>query len=116
IMVEQSLQLRGYLVTGVVGVPRLVIAYLGSGTTTLTRSFAGSLVAPLGDIVLESTARDVYGSFVGRTVSVRPDVIVHLGAPQAASLPPGPAESCDDGSWNQNETGVDCGGVCSPCD
>ena len=25
------------------------------------------------------------------------------------------AENCTDGVQNQNETGVDCGGVCSPC-
>eukprot|EP00121_Abeoforma_whisleri_P017170 Awhi_evm1s15741 len=25
-------------------------------------------------------------------------------------------ETCDDNLQNQNETGVDCGGICDPCD
>jgi len=26
-----------------------------------------------------------------------------------------PAQTCTDGKKNQNETGIDCGGICSPC-
>jgi hypothetical protein len=27
-----------------------------------------------------------------------------------------PCETCDDGIMNQDEVGIDCGGVCAPCD
>ncbi len=31
-------------------------------------------------------------------------------------LPPANKESCSDRIWNQNEEGIDCGGVCNPCE
>jgi beta-glucanase (GH16 family) len=40
-----------------------------------------------------------------------------MGGGDACSDPPSsaPTASCTDGVQNQNETGIDCGGVCAPC-
>lgn len=41
------------------------------------------------------------------TPRLPPDQSVHLSVP--------PADTCNDGIQNFNETGIDCGGPCSPC-
>ncbi len=41
---------------------------------------------------------------------------VDLGGMDAGSLDMGPAESCDDGILNQDESDIDCGGSCEGCE
>lgn len=116
ILVRDQLALRGELASGVGGMPRLFIAYLGVGSTTLTRSYSGRLFAPHGEIILESSGAEFYGSFFGKIVTVQPEVAVYLESATGASLPPSMPESCEDGIWNQDESAVDCGGSCASCD
>ncbi len=41
---------------------------------------------------------------------------ITVTAQQAGSNNPDPQPSCNDGIQNQGETGIDCGGPCTPCD
>jgi hypothetical protein len=92
----------------------LYIGLAGNQDSTIESSFTGTLIAPDRHIEFGVGSGVTFtGSFLARSIRVRPNSTLVCVATDAAVTPdPG----CNDGDVNGDETDVDCGGpVCPGC-
>ena len=87
-----------------------VVEYAGTNSLMMLAPFQGTYISPDADLYLgTSGALEFTGAFYAKRIEVHPDAVVTHAPVELVS------ESCFDGVQNQDEDGVDCGGVCPPC-
>lgn len=88
---------RGAVATASLGIPQLLVGYLGSGSVFIESPFVGVFAAPAADVQLQAATPNGHrGSFFGRTVTLQPDIIIQplvfdwvsVGGPGFAPPPP----------------------------
>ncbi len=118
INIRDQFTYRGSTITTTNGAePDLLIVYTGSEPAFIESPFKGTAVAPSAELALQANNGQTHrGAFFAYYLRVEPDAIIeHV---PFSELPGAVgAVSCGDGSQNQDETDVDCGGSCGPtCD
>lgn len=88
----------------------------GGGDASILAPFDGTLVAPNRQVYFGTGSGLTFtGSFYADSIVVTPDSVLRCAPTQSG---PVPEPTCDDGIWNGDEEGVDCGGSCPnecPC-